>query len=74
MVFGENGGDRTGDYPREALPGSLRESGVDPGQRTDLSGDARAGRLGNRVGPGLEIDVRMRFRFPRKVSSLCPRI
>jgi hypothetical protein len=72
MVFGENRGEPLRDSPRRAFPRSLRKSGVDPGQGTDLPGDARTGRLGSSVGPGLKFDARMSFRFPRKVSLTLP--
>ena len=66
-VRGEQGG-APGGCPRGPLSGSLRKSGGDARQGTDLPGDARSGRLGSRVSSGLKFDVRMRFRFPRKVS------
>ena len=72
MVFGENRGEPPRDYSRCVLPCSLRKNGVGARQGTDLSGDTRTGCLGNSVGPGLELDVRMRFRFPRKVSLPLP--
>jgi hypothetical protein len=68
----EEQGGPPGGCPLGPLPGGPRKSWGDARQGTDLPGDARSGRLGSRVGSGLKFDVRMRFRFPRKVSLPLP--
>jgi hypothetical protein len=72
MVFGENRGDALRGSPRRCFPRGRRKSVADTGKARNLSGDTRTGCLGCSVGPGLKSDVRMRFRFPRKVSLHLP--